>query len=90
MPNLVEMLLAEEASMHVGNPTSIYFYPQSSLELASDIYVLLAHIQEAQTGSLDSSVDETTTTPVPDAVGISHAKKASVHSCIHIAFGDHP
>ena len=76
-------LIAEEPSAHVDHPTSICFSPHSSLELACDIHVLLAHIQEAQTGSLDSSVDGITT-PVPDAVGMSHAKKVLVHSCIDI------
>ena len=57
---------------------NLLFY-HSSLELDCDIHVLLAHIQEA----LDSSVDGITT-PVPDAVGMSHAKKVLVHSCIDI------
>ena len=35
-------------------------------------------MQEAQTGSPDSSVDETARTPLPDAVRKSHAKKALI------------
>ena len=35
-------------------------------------------MQEAQTGSPDSSVDETAGTPLPDTVRKSHAKKALI------------
>ena len=91
VPHLVNMLHAKEASMHVDNPTSVScFYPQSSLELACDIYVFLAHMQEAQTSSPDSSVDETARTPLPDTVRKSHAKKAFTNSGIHITVSDHP
>ena len=60
------------------------------MELACDIYVFLAHMQEAQTGSPDSSVDETARTPLPDTVRNSHAKKALINSGIHITVSDHP
>ena len=49
-------------------------YAQWPLELACDIHACtcapLAEIQEAQTGSVASSVAGTGTTPVPDAVGM--------------------
>ena len=82
MSNLVDMSLAKAASMHVDNPAAV--------ELACDIYVFLAHMQEAQTGSPDSSVGETAGPPLPDAVRKSHAKKALTNSGIHIAVSDHP
>ena len=82
MSNLVDMSLAKPASMHVDNPAAV--------ELACDIYVFLAHMQEAQTGSPDSSVDEAASTPLPDTVRKSHAKKALTNSGIHITVSDHP
>ena len=86
---MVDTLHAEEASMHVDNPICICFHPQSLLELAGDIHVLLAYMQGAPAGSQDSSVDETAMTSFSDTVRVSRAKKASLHSCIDIAVGDH-